>query len=270
VERIPYELCVLIALKDALRRRKIYVEGAGRWRDPDEDLPGDFEDNRDVHYAALAKPLDATEFIAGLKTRMRAALDKLNTGLTAGSTGGVRIITRAGKPWVSVPKLDKLPEPKNLGKLKAEVQRRWGTIDLLDILKDTAFLTDFTDAFTSVATREVLDRQTLNRRLLLVLFALGTNLGIRQMAATGDHGQDEAALRHVRATYATRQNLRAAIVAVVNATLEARDPQWWGEATSTASDSKRFASWDSNLMTEFHARYGTGVRTGSRDLVLAA
>ncbi|WP_440072208.1 Tn3 family transposase [Streptosporangium sp. OZ121] len=256
VERIPYELCVLIALKDALRRREIYVEGAGRWRDPDEDLPGDFEDNRDVHYAALAKPLDATEFIAGLKTRMRAALDKLNTGLTAGSTGGVRIITRAGKPWVSVPKLDKLPEPRNLGKLKAEVQRRWGTIDLLDILKDTAFLTDFTDAFTSVATREVLDRQTLNRRLLLVLFALGTNMGIRQMTATGDHGQDEAALRHVRATYVIRENLRAAIVAVVNATLEARDPAWWGEATSTASDSKRFASWDSNLMTEFHARYG--------------
>ncbi len=78
VERIPYELCVLIALKDALRRREVYVEGAGRWRDPDEDLPGDFEDNRDVHYAALAKPLDPTEFIADLKRRMRAALDKLS------------------------------------------------------------------------------------------------------------------------------------------------------------------------------------------------
>ena len=56
----------------------------------------------------------------------------------------------------------------------------------------------------------------------------------------------------------------------VNATLDARDPQWWGEATSTASDSKPFASWDSNLMTEFHARYGTGVRTGSRSLPTAA
>jgi hypothetical protein len=33
---------------------------------------------------------------------------------------------------VSVPKLGKLPEPKNLGALKAEVERRWGTIDLLD------------------------------------------------------------------------------------------------------------------------------------------
>jgi len=100
---------------------------------------------------------------------------------------------------VSVPKLDKLPEPRNLGALKAEVERRWGTIDLLDILKDTAFITDFTDSFASVASREVLDRGTLNRRLLLVLFALGTNMGIRQMAVTGEHGVGEAELRHVRA-----------------------------------------------------------------------
>jgi hypothetical protein len=33
-----------------------------------------------------------------------------------------------------------------------------GTIDLLGILKDTAFITDFTDCFSSVASREILDR----------------------------------------------------------------------------------------------------------------
>jgi hypothetical protein len=70
--------------------------------------------------------------------------------MTNGTAGGVRIITRHGQPWISVPKLDKLPEPANLGVLKAEVARRWGTLDLLDILKDTAFLTDFTDEFASV------------------------------------------------------------------------------------------------------------------------
>ena len=247
---------MLIALRDALRRREVYVQGAGRWKNPDEDLPGDFEDNRDVHYAALAKPLDATEFVAGLRKRLDDGLTRLDTALARGTSGGVRIITRQGSPWVSVPKLEKLPEPRNLGALKPEVERRWGTIDLLDILKDTAFITGFTDSFASVASREVLDRATLNRRLLLVLFALGTNMGIRQMAVTGEHGIGEAELRHVRATYVTRENLRAAVTTVVNATLEARDPEWWGEATSTASDSKRFASWDSNLMTEFHARYG--------------
>jgi hypothetical protein len=135
----------------------------------------------------------------------------------------VRIVTRGGGPCVSVPKLDKLPEPVNLAALKDEVRRRWGTIDLLDILKNTALRTGFTDAFGSVASREVMDKATL---------------------------------RHVRATYITRENLRAAIAAVVNATLEVRDPAWWGEATSIASDSKRFGSWDSNLMTEFHVRYG--------------
>src|SRR5260370_6614089 len=89
-ERIPYELCVLIALRDALRRREVYVQGAGRWQNPDEDLPGDFEDNRDVHYAALAKPLDATEFVAGLRKRLDGGLTPLETALPRGTSGGAR------------------------------------------------------------------------------------------------------------------------------------------------------------------------------------
>jgi TnpA family transposase len=54
----------------------------------------------------------------------------------------------------------------------------------------------------------------------------------------------------------TRENLRRAVIRVVNATLEHRNPAWWGTGTACASDSKRFRSWQSNLMTEWHARYG--------------
>jgi hypothetical protein len=43
IERIPYELCVLRALRDAIRRREISVVGANRWRNPEDDLPTDFE-----------------------------------------------------------------------------------------------------------------------------------------------------------------------------------------------------------------------------------
>ncbi|GAA2608581.1 hypothetical protein [Streptomyces sp. NPDC044948] len=46
VERIPYELyelCVLVSLRDALRRRDIRVPGAGRWQNPEDNLPPDFE-----------------------------------------------------------------------------------------------------------------------------------------------------------------------------------------------------------------------------------
>ncbi|GAA1260324.1 hypothetical protein GCM10009609_24110 [Pseudonocardia aurantiaca] len=54
----------------------------------------------------------------------------------------------------------------------------------------------------------------LRRRLLLCLFALGTNMGIRQMAATEEHEEDEGALRRARASHVTRDNLRRAIVRV--------------------------------------------------------
>jgi hypothetical protein len=39
VERIPYELCVLVSLRDALRRGEVYVHGGNRWRNPEDDLP---------------------------------------------------------------------------------------------------------------------------------------------------------------------------------------------------------------------------------------
>jgi len=256
VERVPYELCVLGALRDAIRRREIWVAGANRWRNPEDDLPPDFEANRDVHYEALRQPQDPTRFIMTLKDEMRRTLRKLEEAMASGTTGGVRIGRRSGEPWITVPHMEKLPEAPRLGALKDEVERRWGTLDLLDVLKDADFLADFTDEFTTVASREAIPRAALRRRLLLVLFALGTNMGIKRIVTTGEHGETEATLRHVRRMYVTRDNLRRALVRLVNATFAARDVRWWGEGTACASDSKKFGSWQSNLMTEHHIRYG--------------
>lgn len=156
VERIPYELCVLKALAAAIRRREIWIAGAAKWRNPDDDLPADFETNRHVHYAAIRAPLDGQQFVDDLKRRLGAALDMFNQALADGTTGGVKVTTRRGEPWLSIPTMDKIEEPANLEALKAEVQRRWGTIDLLDVLKEADFLTGFTGEFASVFTREAL------------------------------------------------------------------------------------------------------------------
>jgi hypothetical protein len=48
----------------------------------------------------------------------------------------VAITTRRGEPWISIPKLTALPEPSNLAAVEDEVIRRWGTLDLLDVLKE--------------------------------------------------------------------------------------------------------------------------------------
>ncbi|MEU6996087.1 Tn3 family transposase [Streptomyces sp. NPDC046465] len=158
-----------------------------------------------------------------------------------------------------MPKLEPLAEPTGLAALKDEVSRRRGVLDLLDVLKNADFLTGFTEEFSSVAAYERIERDVLQRRLLLALFALGTNMGIRAIVATGEHGEhgeSEAALRHVRRHFITVDNLRAAVTKLVNGTFAARDTAWWGRGTACVSDSKKFGSWSSNFMTEYHARYG--------------
>ncbi len=58
-------------------------------------------------------------------------------------------------------------------------------------------------------------------------------------------------LLYIRRRYITKDQLRAAIREVVNATLRVRSPGIWGEGTTAcASDSKKFGAWDQNLMTE--------------------
>ncbi|MGY2093376.1 hypothetical protein [Nocardia gipuzkoensis] len=43
---------------------------------------------------------------------------------------------------------------------------------------------------------------------------------------TDEHSESEAALRHVRQHFITRDNLRRATTKLANATFAARDPNW--------------------------------------------
>jgi len=155
INRIAYEICVLQALRERLRSKEISVNGAERWRNPDEDLPRDFE---------------------------------------------------------------------------------------------------------TTANREIIPPDVLRRRLLLAIFAVGANTGIRRIAANTADTDTESDLHYVRRRYLTTANLRRAITSIVNATHAARHEHLWGQVTTTASDSTKFGAWDQNLLTEWHARYkGPGV-----------
>ena len=83
VVRGVYEACVFQALRERLRCKEIWVVGAHEWRNPDEDLPADFEVHRAEHYDKLRKPLDPKAFTAGLREEMRSELAALNDALPA-------------------------------------------------------------------------------------------------------------------------------------------------------------------------------------------
>jgi len=259
VNRINYEICVLQALRERLRCKEIWVEGAEKWRNPDQDLPADFDVERPRYYRALNKPLDPAQFIDKLRTNLTEGLDHLNSYVANGGEGLTKISDRR-KGWITVSPLKPVPEPVNLGRLKQELNSRWPATSLLDMVKEVELRLGITDAFETAATREALTPDTLQRRLLLCLFATGTNTGMRRIAANTAHLDTESDLHYVRRRYLTTANLRRAITRVINATHRARHEQLWGQATTTASDSTKFDAWDQNLLTEWHARYnGPGV-----------
>ena len=253
VDRITYEICALEALRDQLRCKEVWVAGANRYRNPDEDLPADFDAQRAAHYQALNLPLDAGVFIDGLREEMRAALTQLDRGLPRNPD--VRITRKRGG-WISLTPLLPRPSPLNIEAMKAEVTETWPLTSLLDIVKETDLRLSFTDRLRSFTAYEALDRAVLRPRLLLCLNGLGTNAGLKRMDAA-QHGATYKDLLYARRRYITVEQLREAVATVANGTLRARDPLIWGEGTNAcASDSKHFGAWDQNLTTQWHVRYG--------------
>lgn len=258
INRMNYEIVTLQALRDKLRCKEIWVEGADRYRNPDEDLPMDFEERRMENYKALKQPLDSEEFIDKIKQAMYSGLTKLDSGMPKNPK--VKISNKNNKGWITLSPSDPQDEPTNIVKLKTEIMKNWPMTNLLDVLKETDLRINFTDHFKTVASHERLDNDTIQKRLILALFGLGTNTGLKRISA-GNHGESYKDLLYIRKKFINKDNLRNAISTVVNAILKSRVKAIWGEGTTTcASDSKKFGAWDQNLMTEWHIRYrGRGV-----------
>ena len=253
VNRINYEICVLRALRKRLRTKELWVDGADRYRNPAHDLPADFEGKRDSYYDLLGASKEPEVFIEKIQRALRHGLATLNAGLPTNPKVRLRA---EGKNRIRVAKLEKQPDPPNTAALKREIARRWSEVNLIDIVKEVDLRRNFTAEFRTSGSRETLDPDALRQRLLLCLFGIGTNIGLKRVASHQPQVTYEE-LRHVKRRFVHKDALRAAIAEIVNGTFQIRQPAIWGDVTTAcASDSKQFGAYDQNLMTEWHARYG--------------
>jgi hypothetical protein len=111
INRLTYEMCVLQALRDQLRCKEIWVVGADRYRNPDDDVPQDFEVQRPAYYAALKLPSQAEDFIQQVQQDMRDELAALDRTLPRNTD--VEILPKA-KGWIKLSPLAPQPEPRCL------------------------------------------------------------------------------------------------------------------------------------------------------------
>lgn len=199
-------------------------------------------------------PLEADLFISEIIRLMKEKLTLLNQGFEKNSNRQVVITTKNNKGWIRVSPLEKQPDPPHLAQIKGEIKNRWSDINLLDLLKETDFHTEFTKHFKTTADREILDRKIIQRRLLLSLFGLGTNTGLKAVSA-GSNTDSYRELRYIRQKFIHKDHLRKANAEVTNHIICNRMKVWGEATTACASDSKHFGSWNQNLLYEWHPRY---------------
>ena len=258
VKRINYEIALLRVLQVRLRCKDIWVEGAAKYRNPEKDLAHDFKENKVKYYEELNKPMCVEEFISELEKEVSYWLIKLNKNIVRNKN--VNIVRRGNKPWIKVNSLKKQKEPENIKEIKDEVLEKWPLTSLLDILKEVELRLDLTSSFESVASKEVMSKGELQHKILLCLFALATNTGLKRISNNIKNVSYED-LKYVQKRFINKDNLKNAIIKIVNGNLEIRDKKLFGGITiSCASDAKKFSAWDQNLVTEWHVRYkGPGI-----------
>ena len=253
LDRHAYELCAVLTLRERLRSREIWVMGAERFKNPDDDIPDDFETARESYYEELGLSENAQAFTNGIKVELEDHLIAFNDELPKNDKVHVAWTT---KPKFIITPLTADRPPQTLEALKGTIAETWPMTSLLDMVKETALDTGFLREFTTAGQYQKIDQSALNQRLLLCLYGLGTNAGIKRIsAATSNATYDQ--LLHVRRRFIDAASMRQANRQIANAIMGIRDPELWGEqGTASASDSKQFKVWDGNPLAEYHRRYG--------------
>lgn len=253
IRRICYEVYVLKKLADRIRCREIWIEESFKHRNPDEDLPDNFEENRESYFNELSLPLDADVFIDQLKQKLTEALSTFNDSVLKNSK--VQISAKNGGRIVVTP-LTPQAESSNIGIIKKHLQEKWEATSLIDMLKEVDLENRFTRDFISYGEKTYLKPDEISERILLSIYGMGTNVGLKHMCAGNAH-ISEHQLKHIKNYFLSTDNLKNALGKVANALFKIRlEEIWGGMPIAVASDSTQFSAYFQNLISEFHNRYG--------------
>jgi len=253
VNKYNYELAVLEQVKDLLSFKGIWVNRSYRYRNPNKDLPKDFNKKRESYYKLLNLPLVPKEFTAKLKSSLANNLDVLNANIPNNKLVQIKK-SKVGNN-IKITPSDPQDEPDNIIKLQQEINNKWSSIHLIDILKECDLRINFTKELETIGKSSNINPADLQKRLLLCIFGIGSNTGLKRISIANDD-TTYSDLRYVKKRHITATNIRNAIRVLVNNVLQVRNPDVWGEATTTvACDSTHLFAWDQNLMSEWHFRY---------------
>ena len=252
ISRRHFEVCVFSYLASELKSGDICVAGSQDYADYREQLLSwsDCLPLLDEYCDNLGWPNNSNDFVEHLKSWLEQTATKVDEGYPNNTQ---IVINEEGEPVLK--RLKKKADNPSLKALESLIEERMPERNLIDILKNVDYWTNFTRHFGPLSGSEPkLERAT--ERYLLTLFTYGCNLGPYQAARHMRGLATAHELSFVNRRHINLSKLNSALVDILNRYHVLELPTFWGKGTSAAADGTKYDLYEQNLLSEYHIRYG--------------
>ncbi|MGB0849029.1 MAG: Tn3 family transposase [Thiolinea sp.] len=251
-DRRSLEVCVLIAVAEALGRCDLYVKGTEAYADyRTQMIPmPECEERFDEYCQAIGLPATSSAFAQTLKQALSELAMQVDQQFPA---NGELSIDADGIPHLKQQKA--AAPPSGAREFEKAVQERLPERHLLDILKHVHHWTSFTRHFGPLSGSEPKLNNPLQRYLFTV-FGYGCNLGASQTAHHAPDLINRYSLQRINAQHVTTHKLETASNDIITEYTRFPLPHLWGNEKVAIADGTHMSLRENNLMGETHIRYG--------------
>ncbi len=250
--RRHFEVCVFSYLAAELKSGDICIIGSEAYADYREQLLSwnDCQSLVSPYCQQLNIPNNPQDFVENLKSWLTKEAEFVDKGYPNNTSV---VINEQGEPVL------KRPQRQNHGvslqNLEAMIAERMPERNLIDILRDVDYWTNFTRHFGPLSGNEPkLERAT--ERYLLATFTYGCNLGATQAARHMRGVVTPFMLTSINQRHISLKGLNNALVDIINRYNVMDLTKFWGEGSSAAADGTKYDLYEQNLVSEYHIRYG--------------
>lgn len=250
VYRRYFEICTFHSLIQGLKSGDICIEGSDKFSDYRKQLVSWEEYNKqiDEYGEQVNLPIGKSAFVSHVRSLLETVTDKVDNSFPKNEFSKIE----DGKPVLK--KSKKRPEIKGLRDFEAKIAERLKPVTLLDVLNITQQWMKWDSCFGPLSG---FDTKLKNPVLhyIVTMFCYGCNLGPMQTAKSiKDFNRYQ--ISFINQNHITEAKLDEAIVKIINAYNLFNLPKIWGTGESASVDGKMWDLYESNLLSEYHIRYG--------------
>jgi len=252
IMRRHFEVCVFSYLAAELKSGDICVLGSESYTDYREQLLSweDYQPLVEPYCQQLGFSSKPEDFIENLKSCLTQTALEVDKGYPDNTSIE---ISEKGELILKRPPANK--ESASLKKLEALISERMPEHNLIDILKDVDYWTNFTRHFAPLSGSDP-KLEKSKERYLLTVFTYGCNLGATQAARHMKGIVTPKMLTFINQRHISLEGLNSALVDIINRYNIMPLTKFWGDGTSAAVDGTKYDLYEQNLISEYHIRYG--------------